>query len=88
MDIFNIDVDAFETPKMTSEEFVLESKKILSKLMDEYGTSFYNRKITEEEYTMVEKTMEDLGFYNGWIQKMTSAHTYKPDFLRENPFRD
>jgi putative pyruvate formate lyase activating enzyme len=45
-----------------------------------------NRKITEEEYTMVEKAMEELGFYSGWIQEMTSAHSYKPDFLRENPF--
>ncbi len=45
-----------------------------------------NRKITEEEYSMVEKAMEELGFYNGWIQEMSSAHTYKPDFLRENPF--
>ena len=45
-----------------------------------------NRRITEEEYTRVEKAMEELGFYNGWIQELTSAHVYKPDFLRENPF--
>ena len=47
-----------------------------------------NRKITEEEYAVVEKAMEDLGFYNGWIQEMGSAHNYKPDFLRENPFEN
>jgi putative pyruvate formate lyase activating enzyme len=45
-----------------------------------------NRKITEEEYTAVEKAMEGFGFYNGWIQEMTSSHTYKPDFLKGNPF--
>ncbi len=47
-----------------------------------------NRKITDEEYAVVEKAMEELGFYNGWIQEMNSAHHYKPDFLRENPFED
>jgi putative pyruvate formate lyase activating enzyme len=45
-----------------------------------------NRKITEEEYTVVEKAMEELGFYNGWIQEMDSAHNYKPDFFQEDPF--
>jgi putative pyruvate formate lyase activating enzyme len=45
-----------------------------------------NRKITEEEYTAVEKAMEGFGFYNGWIQEMTSSHKYKPDFLKGNPF--
>jgi putative pyruvate formate lyase activating enzyme len=45
-----------------------------------------SRKITEDEYSVVEKAMEDLGFYNGWIQEISSAHNYKPDFLRENPF--
>jgi len=47
-----------------------------------------NRKITGKEYAVVVKVMEGLGFHNGWIQDMSSAHTYKPDFLRENPFRD
>jgi putative pyruvate formate lyase activating enzyme len=45
-----------------------------------------NRRITEEEYAVVEKAMEEFGFYKGWIQEMNSALNYKPDFLRKNPF--
>jgi putative pyruvate formate lyase activating enzyme len=45
-----------------------------------------NRRIKEEEYAVVEKAMEELGFYNGWKQEMTSANTFKPDFLKGNPF--
>lgn len=82
--------DSADILKWISEE--LSPSLYISLMSQYYPTSCMvnqpglNRKITEEEYAVVEKAMEDLGFYNGWIQEMSSAHTYKPDFLKENPF--
>ncbi len=84
--------DSLAILKWISEEL---SRSLYISLMSQYyptscmaDHSQLNRRITEEEYAVVEKAMEGLGFYNGWIQEMSSAHIYKPDFLRENPFRE
>jgi putative pyruvate formate lyase activating enzyme len=84
--------DSLAVLKWISEEL---SPSLHISLMSQYyptscmvNHSQLNRKITEEEYAVVEKAMEDFGFYNGWIQEMGSAQNYKPDFLREDPFRD
>jgi putative pyruvate formate lyase activating enzyme len=45
-----------------------------------------NRLLYREEYEDVVKTMEDLGFRNGWVQEMDSNRNYSPDFSKENPF--
>jgi putative pyruvate formate lyase activating enzyme len=45
-----------------------------------------NRSLYKAEYESVVKTMEDLGFRNGWIQDMDSCETYRPDFSKEHPF--
>jgi putative pyruvate formate lyase activating enzyme len=50
------------------------------------GTPGLNRLVTREEYRQVVKAMEDLGFYNGWIQEPESSQTYRPDFNRDHPF--
>ena len=82
--------DSIAVLKWISEE--LSPSLHISLMSQYYPTSCMinhpqlNRRITEEEYALVEKAMEDLGFYNGWIQEMTSAHTYKPDFLKEESF--
>jgi putative pyruvate formate lyase activating enzyme len=46
-----------------------------------------NRKITSEEYEEVVKLAEGLGIDNGWIQGMSSAESYLPDFAPEEPFK-
>ena len=48
--------------------------------------SLLNRSLYRDEYESAVKTMEDLGFRNGWIQDMESYRNYIPDFRRENPF--
>jgi putative pyruvate formate lyase activating enzyme len=84
--------DSVAILKWISEE--LSPSVYISLMSQYYPTSCMinhaelNRRITEEEYAIVEKAMEEFGFYKGWIQEMNSAHTYKPDFLKENPFRD
>ena len=45
------------------------------------------RKITLEEYREVTALVETLGMENGWVQEMSSAEYYLPDFAREgHPF--
>ena len=45
-----------------------------------------SRKITPEEYEEVTALVERLGIVNGWVQEMTSAENYRPDFSKEDPF--
>jgi putative pyruvate formate lyase activating enzyme len=45
-----------------------------------------NRSLYKAEYEAVVKTMEDLGFRNGWIQDLDSYRNYRPDFRKEHPF--
>jgi len=44
------------------------------------------RTLILEEYEIVVKEMEKLGFYKGWVQEMESHTSYRPDFLKEHPF--
>jgi putative pyruvate formate lyase activating enzyme len=48
--------------------------------------SLLSRSLYMEEYESVVKTMEDLGFRNGWVQDMESYRNYRPDFSKEHPF--
>ncbi|MCX6231540.1 MAG: radical SAM protein [Bacteroidetes bacterium] len=45
-----------------------------------------NRKLTKEEYELVVKEAEKLGFHRGWIQELESAAHYLPDFEEVHPF--
>ena len=45
-----------------------------------------NRKITAEEYREVVRSVESLGFENGWLQEFDSAECYNPDFSLPSPF--
>jgi putative pyruvate formate lyase activating enzyme len=47
-----------------------------------------NRTLYKAEYEDVVKTMEALGFRNGWVQDMDSNVNYRPDFSKENPFEN
>ncbi|MFO8130406.1 MAG: radical SAM protein [Bacteroidales bacterium] len=38
------------------------------------------------DYYRVVEAMEALGFTKGWVQEMSSARTYNPDFRRQHPF--
>ena len=42
--------------------------------------------VTQEEYSLVVSEMERLGISNGWIQELSSASHYTPDFDNEKPF--
>jgi len=46
------------------------------------------RSLNKEEYELVVKEMHRLGFRNGWVQGMESFITYRPDFEKEEPFRE
>jgi len=45
-----------------------------------------SRSLYKAEYESVVKTMEELGFRNGWVQDMESYQNYLPDFNKEHPF--
>jgi len=62
-------------------------------LMSQYHpTSNVNRHpelkriLYKSEYDSVVRTMEDLGFRNGWVQDMESYRNYRPDFRKGHPF--
>jgi putative pyruvate formate lyase activating enzyme len=44
------------------------------------------RNITQEEYQLAISAMEEAGLHRGWIQEMSSAETYRPDFSKKLPF--
>jgi len=44
------------------------------------------RTITLKEYALVVNKMEVLGMNKGWIQELSSTHSYRPDFRKEMPF--
>jgi hypothetical protein len=52
------------------------------------GHPLLGRTVLKDEYNVVVKALEDLGFYNGWIQEFNSSYVYRPDFSNANPFRD
>ncbi|MBN2480183.1 MAG: radical SAM protein [Bacteroidales bacterium] len=46
------------------------------------------RFLTVAEYLETVNQLEDLGFYNGWIQELESRQNYRPDFEMSHPFED
>lgn len=42
--------------------------------------------LSEKEYLRVVDHFHALGFYNGWIQELTAADNYRPDFTHKNSF--
>ncbi len=47
-----------------------------------------NRVLYKSEYESVVKTMEGLGFRNGWIQDQESYRNYRPDFRKNIRLND
>ncbi len=47
---------------------------------------YLGRTLYKSEYESVVRTMEELGFRNGWVQDMDSHMNYRPDFRKEHPF--
>lgn len=45
-----------------------------------------NRALTIDEYNRVISHFENLGFHKGWMQELSSAFTYSPDFAKKHPF--
>jgi putative pyruvate formate lyase activating enzyme len=52
------------------------------------GHPVLGRPILKDEYNLVVKAMEDLGFHKGWIQEFNSSFVYRPDFCNSNPFSE
>jgi putative pyruvate formate lyase activating enzyme len=48
--------------------------------------SWLNTTVSEEEYSIIVDELYRLGMYNGWVQELSSATHYHPDFEREEPF--
>lgn len=48
--------------------------------------AFLGRTLKGKEYYRVVNELEELGFDNGWVQHLSSSHTYRPDFDSETPF--
>lgn len=46
------------------------------------------RSLVASEYLEASGELENLGFYNGWIQDMESSQNYRPDFEMEHPFEN
>jgi putative pyruvate formate lyase activating enzyme len=42
--------------------------------------------VSAKEYALIVAEMDRLGMYNGWIQELSSASDYQPDFDKEHPF--
>lgn len=47
-----------------------------------------NKTVTPEEYFFITAELERLGMYHGWVQELTSAVNYQPDFEKEKPFEE
>jgi putative pyruvate formate lyase activating enzyme len=45
-----------------------------------------NTTVSPEEYSLIVSEMERLGISQGWIQELSSASHYRPDFDKEHPF--
>ncbi len=45
-----------------------------------------NTTVSPEEYSLIVSEMSRLGMYNGWIQELSSATNYQPDFENDHPF--
>lgn len=76
-------------------DFIAEnlSAKIHVSLMSQYFPAgnvadhpLLKRPVYSDEYQLVVKHLDDLGFNNGWIQESESRELYKPDFEKDHPF--
>jgi len=45
-----------------------------------------NRQLSLEEYECVTHHFNQVGFYKGWVQELSSAHNYNPNFDKKEPF--
>jgi putative pyruvate formate lyase activating enzyme len=45
-----------------------------------------NTTVSNEEYAQIVAELDRLEMYNGWVQELSSAKHYQPDFEREKPF--
>ncbi len=45
-----------------------------------------NRKLTQHEYEIVVKELDESGIFKGWVQELESSDNYLPDFENEHPF--
>lgn len=69
------------------------SNKVSISLMAQYhpvagaiGHKTLDRTLSGEEYDLVVHEMENLGFFNGWVQELDSHTNYLPDFSWDHPF--
>jgi len=44
------------------------------------------RTLSFEEYEIVKTELDNLGFYQGWVQELESSNHYLPDFESDSPF--
>ena len=49
--------------------------------------STLQRTLTADEYRQVVEHYENLGFYRGWVQELAASETYRPDFSRQDSFK-
>jgi putative pyruvate formate lyase activating enzyme len=42
--------------------------------------------VSNEEYSQIVAELDRLEIYNGWVQELSSAKHYQPDFEKDNPF--
>ena len=45
------------------------------------------RTLHDDEYQQVVEHMQQLGFYNGWVQPLSASDNYQPHFNSSTPFR-
>ncbi len=55
-----------------------------------YKNILIDRPLRYSEYEKAVQLLDKYGLHNGWIQKMESAETYRPNFNknRKNPFNN
>jgi len=69
------------------------SSRVFISLMSQYNPTpevknhnFLNRNLLPEEYNIVLQELDNLGFYNGLTQELSSYEYYNPDFEKLLPF--
>ena len=61
-DIFNLNSDSLSEEvicEIPSSEFVIKTKKLLTKLSEEYSKSWSNRELTDEEYIIYDEAINN-----------------------------
>jgi putative pyruvate formate lyase activating enzyme len=69
------------------------SNKLHISLMSQYHPNHHvyyhpelGKTLKAKDYYKVVDAMEKLGFSKGWVQEMSSAANYLPDFRKKHPF--